>query len=329
MSDVEADPTSGNSPSGENRPSADGEAATGRVVTPLSERRAWLTVAKKDVSDAVRSWQMYGLLLGFAALLPIVGTLPALSLIMRGGGQQSLPARMGFDPLTDLVVQFVPLIVLIVGQMPIVRDRERGSLRVMLSFPVTRLDVLLGTFFGRLAVVGGTFLAGLLVTGVGMYAVYDSMNVRTYVWFSVGVLAFVLPFVGLAVGISALSRERGTAFGISVATYLLVTFLWQPILLLINALTGVVTTQVRAPDVAPGWYVLLWRAQPMKAWLVVRSDWLGPRMPTVDFRSPTTLTTAGPEPFYLDTWAMGLVLVSWGLLPLAVGYWRFRTADVG
>lgn len=299
------------------------------MTTPLVERRVWSSVAKKDVSDATRSWQIYVLLGVFATLLAFGALTPALRQVMVGS-EQPLSASTAIDSMVRLVTTFLPLVVLMVGHLPIVRERERGGLRVLLALPVSRRDLLVGTVLGRSAVVGGTLLGGLAVNGVAMVLLYDSLDIEAYAWFSTAVLAFALVFVGLAVGISAVSRERGRAMGAAIGTYLAVTYLWQLFLLIARVLTGVTPEMnIQAKDVAPGWYVLLNRIQPSKAWQFVLSDWVAPRTPGMDITAPAPYTTPGPEPFYLDTWFLAIVLLAWGAIPLLVGYWRFRGADIG
>ena len=45
--------------------------------------------------------------------------------------------------------------------------------------------------------------------------------------------------------------------------------------------------------------------------------------------APLEDIVVGEVPFYLSEWFSALVLLAWILLPVLVGYLRFRTADLG
>ncbi|MFB6354467.1 MAG: ABC transporter permease subunit, partial [Halobacteriales archaeon] len=38
---------------------------------------------------------------------------------------------------------------------------------------------------------------------------------------------------------------------------------------------------------------------------------------------------AGEVPWYLQDWMSVVVLVAWGVVPVALGYWRFTRVDLG
>lgn len=313
MSETEAEPT----PTGD---------ATTRT---LDGRRTWSIVARKDVADAARSWQLYVLLAAFTAALATGWLDPFLEYVTSDAVETPPPAAAAIGSTIRPFVLVVPLFVLLVGHTSIVGERERGRLRILLGLPVSRRDVLLGTFLGRIAVVGGTLVAAVAVNGVAILLLFDPADPVAYAWFAAAAIAFALVFVGLAVGISAASRTRGRALVAVFGTFLLVTFLWGPLLVLVEAVTGVSPEQnIMAKDVAPAWYILLDRAQPLEAWHFVFADWVVPQMAGFEADSPARYAPPGPEPFYIDTWFLALVLLAWGLVPLLVGYWRFRAADI-
>lgn len=307
--------------------------AVSRDATALNGRRTWLTVARKDVADAARSWQLYVLTGVFAAVLTLGSLRPLLDEQAFRDADVAIAAQAGLESMAGLVGVFVPLVILVLGHMSIVGERERGSLRVLLALPVSRRDVLVGTLLGRTLVVGGTLLAALAANGVAMLLLYDSIDVGTYVGFSIAAVAFGAVFVAMAVGISAGSRTRGRSIGVTMGAFLLVTFLWRSLLPLVEAVTGVVPEyNITTQNIAPGWYVLLERARPAKAWKLVVTEWGVPVMPELGKGEKTyyaPFTTPSPEPFYLDAWFLALVLLAWGAIPLLVGYWRFRAADIG
>lgn len=308
---------------------APGEARDRR---PVADRRTWLTVARKDFADAGRSWQLYVLGAVFTATAILGGLSPLLRDMVRTTEYSTASFQRGLASMMDMTGFVVPLVVLLFGHMAIVGQVERGSLRTLLAFPVSRRDVVLGTLLGRTAAVVTTISGGLLVGFVAMWLLYDSSAPLAYAGTSVSILAFSACFVAMAVGISAATRTRGRALALAIGAFAVTTFLWGVLLSLVRLVAGVsVIRYLDEPDQAPGWYVFLDRVHPGTALRHVVSNWVVPVFPSSgvgDTLGRPTLTTPGPEPFYLDAWALAVVLLAWGLVPLVIGYWRFRDAEV-
>src|SRR5690606_28058829 len=123
---------------------------TGRCVLRPERRRAmmeWrplLTVAGKEFRDRIRNrWVL---------AVALIFTVFALVITYFGGAQQG---SIGFRSiefviasLVSLVIYLIPLIALLLGFDAIVGERERGSLNLLLSMPITRLELLLGKYLG-------------------------------------------------------------------------------------------------------------------------------------------------------------------------------------
>lgn len=87
-----------------------------------------------------------------------VFTLFALVIAYFGAAQQGAVGFRSIDvtiaSLVSLVIYLVPLIALILGYDSIVGERERGSLELLLSMPITRFELLLGKFLGLALALG-------------------------------------------------------------------------------------------------------------------------------------------------------------------------------
>ena len=68
--------------------------------------------------------------------------------------------------LVSLVIYLVPLIALILGYDAIVGEREEGSLDLLLSMPLTRIELLLGKFVGLACALAFSTLAGFGLAGI-------------------------------------------------------------------------------------------------------------------------------------------------------------------
>jgi ABC-2 type transport system permease protein len=311
--------------------SADQPASSEDSSGPVSGRRNWLVVARKDLLDARRSWQFYVLGAVFAVGLTVWGLEEQL-ILMSVGETSETPMQRGLASMARFVGFFVPLVVLVLGHASVAGERERGSIRVLLGLPVSRHDIVAGALLGRMVVVSSTLALGFLVAAPPMWLIYGDFDPVTYGGFVLSTLAFGVVFVAMAVGISAGTSTKGRSIGASIAAFGLVTFLWDVVLVLAQIATGVTPTRIgNVPDVAPAWYVFLVRFRPGRAWRVVVTDWVVPafRSKGLEDTFYIPLSTPGPEPFYLGSWTLVAVILAWGLIPLAVGYWRFSAADIG
>ena len=109
----------------------------------------WRDVARKDFEDAARSKLLWGLIAVFVAFL-VMSLLSAEELFPDAVTVDAATALSGVAMLAQL---FVPGIELVAGYMAVVGERRSGSLRVLLSYPFSRFDVVAGKLVGRSLVV--------------------------------------------------------------------------------------------------------------------------------------------------------------------------------
>ena len=125
------------------------------------------TVAKKEFMDNVRNKWIIVLTIIFVLLIII------FSYIGGAGSFGDMQATtLGLLIVTSMLI---PLIAIVLGYATIVGEAESGALYVVLSYPVKRIEVLLGKFIGLSAVLllsiflgfglGGIIIAGTSGTG--------------------------------------------------------------------------------------------------------------------------------------------------------------------
>ena len=97
-------------------------------------------------------------------------TVFALVIAYFGSAQHGAVGFRGMEltiaSLVSLVIYLVPLIALMLGYDAIVGERERGSLELLLSMPITRFELLLGKYLGTGRGAGLSTLAGFGLAGV-------------------------------------------------------------------------------------------------------------------------------------------------------------------
>uniref|UniRef100_UPI0025EB70DF ABC transporter permease n=1 Tax=Thiobacillus sp. TaxID=924 RepID=UPI0025EB70DF len=101
-------------------------------------------IAGKEFWDRIRNRWVLAVALVFTAF--------ALAIAYFGGAQQGAVGFRSIEftiaSLVSLVIYLIPLIALILGFDAIVGERERGSLDLLLSMPITRFELLLGKYLG-------------------------------------------------------------------------------------------------------------------------------------------------------------------------------------
>ena len=294
----------------------------------------WRQVARKDFADAVRSkmvWGVIGVFVLFMGLLLLVAPATFPSDI-------EVDAEMALAFVAELAQLFVPIVALIAAYMAVVGERRSGSLRILLSYPFSRFDVVAGKFLGRTVVIGSALLVAVAVTVGIAIAVYGNPGAAAIVGVLVSVLLFGLAFTGLAVGVSAATATRGKAMATVLGVYLLFLLFWEAI---VGGIYYAANGSLPGLEVE-AWYFLLLRLSPIEAFRALVDGTLDPAVssalsiPVEDVPPDATAEqlelsnrVIGDLPFYLSDWTLVALLVAWALVPVGIGYWRFRNADLG
>lgn len=179
-----------------------------------------LTVARKEIRQAVRNrWVLASTLL-LAAL--------ALSLTFLGSAPAGTVGVRALDvvivSLSSLTIFLIPLIALLISHDAIVGDMERGTMLLLLSYPVARWQVLLGKFLGHLAVLAFATCLGYGLAAAALVATGSRIDHDSFAAFIAMIGSSVLlgaVFVAIGYLVSALVRDRGTAAGIAIGLWLL------------------------------------------------------------------------------------------------------------
>ncbi len=108
-----------------------------------------LLIAWKEIQECLRNRWVVAMTLLLAAL--------ALSLTFLGSAPTGTVGTSALDvvivSLSSLTIFVIPLVALLISHDAIVGEMERGTMLLLLSYPVSRLQVLLGKFLGHLAVL--------------------------------------------------------------------------------------------------------------------------------------------------------------------------------
>ncbi|RYJ08374.1 ABC transporter permease [Halogeometricum borinquense] len=279
-------------------------------------------IAKKDFRQAIRSQVLLGLTALFA-LFTTAGVLVISIIPELAGPEGGLGLSFVYGLVTPATI-LVPIIGLLVGYKAIAGERESGSLNCLLGLPHTRFDVVLGKVLGRTAVVAVSILIGFAVGSIAIAVISESFSPLLYIGFTAITVFFGMAFVSLGIGLSAAvsstSRAAWGAFGI----FALFQFFWNLIGMVIRyATTGSVLPRPPLSDE----YLLFTILNPQNAYTAAMSSLLPPGK-SLNAASMMARMAGGELPAYFNGWFAFGVLFFWTVVPLTLGYLRFRRVEL-
>jgi Cu-processing system permease protein len=269
------------------------------------ELRQVATLAGKEFWDRIRNrWVL---------AVALVFTVFALVIAYFGGAQQGAVGFRSIEftiaSLVSLVIYLIPLIALVLGFDAIVGERERGSLDLLLSLPITRFELLLGKYLGLAAALAFSTLAGFGLVAVVLAPSLELNALYHYFGFMLSSVLLGMAFLSLAVMISVFAADRTRASGIAIALWFFFVLVFD--LLLLGAL--VVTGGRYGGEIFP--YLLL--LNPADVFRVLNIFSLD------DVRTLYGLATVFPRALAAP-WLLTLVMLAWIAAPLGIAAWRFR-----
>ncbi len=189
-----------------------------------------LIVARKEIQEGLRNRWVLATTLLLAAL--------ALTLTFLGSAPTGNVGAGALDvvivSLSSLTIFLVPLIALLISHDAIVGEMERGTMLLLLSYPIGRGQVVMGKFIGHLAILSFATLLGYGAAAVALAVTGTVIDAASLWAFASMVLSSILlgaVFVAIGYLISALVAERGTAGGIAIGVWLLCVLIYDMALL--------------------------------------------------------------------------------------------------
>lgn len=189
-----------------------------------------LIIAGKEIQEGLRNRWVLATTLLLAAL--------ALTLTFLGSAPTGNVGVRALDvvivSLSSLTIFLVPLIALLISHDAIVGEMERGTMVLLLSYPVARWQVLLGKFAGHLAILAFATLVGYGAAAGALAATGTAIDPQSWTAFASMVGSSILlgaAFVAVGYCVSALVRDRGTAAGIAIGIWLMFVLIYDMALL--------------------------------------------------------------------------------------------------
>lgn len=191
---------------------------------------AVLAVAGKEIQAGIRNRWAVAATLVLAALalgLAFLGSAPTGTV-----GVSRLAVTV--VSLASLTIFLVPLIALLLSYDCLVGEIERGTMLLLLSYPVGRGQVVWGKFIGHLALLALATVLGYGTAGLGIAAAGGETGAGDWPAFATLVASSIMlgaSFLALGLLASAAVRERATAAGLAVGLWLAFVLLFDLALL--------------------------------------------------------------------------------------------------
>jgi len=190
--------------------------------------RLWI-MALAELQEGIRNrWIVASILL----LLVLAGTLALLGSAPVGLTKAS-ELSVTLVSLTSLSIYLIPLIGLMLSFDSIVGESDRGTLLLLLTYPLRRWQIILGKFIGHLCILAISILLGYGL--VALYFVWQGIG-STQEWIEYGSMmlsSLLLGAVFIALGylVSVSLKQRATAIGVSLGLWLFLVVFYDLILL--------------------------------------------------------------------------------------------------
>jgi len=189
-----------------------------------------LIIIQKELRDGMRNRWVLAVTLLLAALalsLGFLGSAPT-------GSVKVDPLTVTVVSLSSLSIFLVPLIAMLLSYDAIVGEVDRGTMALLLSYPVARWQVVVGKFFGHLCILSLATFLGYGLAGIALQMAHGGVDFSTWMPFIFLILASILLgacFLSLGYLISAIVQDRATAAGIAIGVWLFLVIIYDMALL--------------------------------------------------------------------------------------------------
>ena len=185
------------------------------------------TVAKKEFLDNFRNKWIIIITILFVLLLLLFSYAAAL-------GEEQLFGDMESTVVGLLVISsfLIPIIAIILGFNTISGEAESGSLYVLLSYPVKRIEVLIGKILGLGSVIAFSTFIGFSIGGLIIAVSSSSGSWLSYFAFIGLTISIGLIYLNLSIFVSSICKSRTKSIGGGI-----LIFLWS---LIYRTIVGIV-----------------------------------------------------------------------------------------
>jgi Cu-processing system permease protein len=269
------------------------------------------SLASVELRIALRNrWVLIAvsMMTAFGLVLALVGSAPA-------GTVAADRLSVTVASLATLSVYLVPLIALLLSYDAIAGEVERGTLPLLLTYPVPRGEILAGKLIAQVAVLALAILVGFGATAIAVWvgggASVAGLVSLLRLYGSAVLLGGIFVAAGLC--LSAMARQGSAAAGIAIGVWIVAVVLFDVALLgwLVVDKGGVFTKHI---------FPWLLVSQPTDAFRLVNLAALDSKMQGEGF-AEAGAAIVGPS------WLPLLSMALWPIVLIAASYQAFKRID--
>lgn len=272
--------------------------------------KGMLTVIKKEVIDSVRNKWIIAVTIVFVSLALLVSYFGSAMQLGETGFQSFLVTIVLIMAISMFLVT---MIALMLGYGAIATERERGSLDLLLTMPISRTEAIVSKFIGLATVLFVSIFVGFGLAGIVIAAIAGAADFPKYMLFLGATFMVGLAFLSVAVLLSTVTRRRSTAMGGAVLLWFVFIFIYDIVLIGIFFATG---GDLSSPGSGlPGWYYAAELFSPSAAYGMVTTLILGG-------------SGLGTLPDFVNGFSAVGSLLAWILIPLVIAIWILNRRDI-
>jgi Cu-processing system permease protein len=262
-------------------------------------------IAHKEFSDKLKSRWVVVIAVGFAIFTIIIAYF--------GGASSGIAGFRGMHAtiasLTSLVTYFIPILALTLGGGIIADEREKGTLEIYLSSPISIGEFILGKFWGLFIALTLSTLAGFGISGILLLTKVGAGALGSYVIFIINSMVLGVIFLGLSFLISVIFYERTRVIAMTVFLWLFFTILYD------LGLVGLLITT--KGEIGTGVVTVLLMLNPVDVYRILNFVSIG--------EFTVFLGLAAVEfPSYIRPPLLWAVSLMWVVVPLYLSYYFFN-----
>lgn len=215
-------------------------------------------IARKEIQEGLRNRWVIAVTLLLASLaltLSFLGSAPTGNV---GAGRLDIV----IVSLASLTIFLVPLIALLLSHDAIVGELERGTLLLLLSYPVARSQIVFGKFLAHILILSFATLLGYGAAGLALVVAGTPTTADSWTAFGAMIGSSILlgsVFTAIGYLVSATVGQRSTAGGIALGVWLFFVIIYD-----MGLLGAIVST--KGVGFSPGLLSILLMANPTDAY---------------------------------------------------------------
>lgn len=215
-------------------------------------------IARKEIQEGLRNRWVIAVTLLLASLaltLSFLGSAPTGNV---GAGRLDIV----IVSLASLTIFLVPLIALLLSHDAIVGELERGTLLLLLSYPVARSQIVFGKFLAHILILSFATLLGYGAAGLALVVAGTPTTAESWTAFGAMIGSSILlgsVFTSIGYLVSATVSQRSTAGGIALGVWLFFVIIYD-----MGLLGAIVST--KGVGFSPGLLSILLMANPTDAY---------------------------------------------------------------